>query len=240
MYQKEPHFYTSNQYLTSIFNPSFLISMSLLTDFLDSFFVAMHEVVPTLVYYHSGLALFAIDKKLKSIFRRNSASLTNDVLDIWSNYNQVRDLVSKADRLFGPLVVVNIGFKVLITCTAAYSALYYLFNNNNGYSTEDASRAASFLSTTFVVFILQLSTSIIFSSKIQEAAENLKMVTGEVYNRYWKFMEPEAREALRAFRSELENGMVANPLNLFHITPSLLLNIMGLVVTYVIVLLQTK
>ena len=245
-YQNDPPFYTSNHYLKSLFNSPFLISVSLLTDFLAGFFVAMHEVVPTLVYYHSGLALFAIDKKLKSIFLitvimpvRNLVS-TNDILDIWSNYNQVRDLISKADQLFGPIVVVNIGYKVLIACTSAYSALYYLFNKNDGYPVDDTSRVASFLSITFIVFILQLSTNVILSSNIQRASENLNMVTGDVYNRYWKLMEPETREVFRAFRSELENAMVAHPLNLFHITPSLLLNIMGLVVTYVIVLLQTK
>ncbi len=193
------------------------------------------------------MALFAIYHKLESFFhsnlcmaRRNTAS-TSDILDIWSNYNQVRDLTIQADGLFGPLFLVNIGYKFLIICTCAYSSFYYVFNKNDtSYSAEYASQAALILSSILVVLLLNLCTNVIFCSNLLRASEKLKSLTSDLSHRHWRLMEPEAKDALRAFRSEQEKDLVACPMNLFCITPSLLLNMTGLVVTYVVVLLQAK
>ena len=198
----------------------------------------MGEMIPTFVYYHSGIALFAIGQEIKS--HQRSLTSENSILTIWSHYNQVRELTTKADQLFGSLVVTNIGFRFSLICTCAYSALYYVFQNNVTSPVDNSRPVAILLSTNLVVFIVQVSTNVIFSSNLVRASESLKKVTGDVYQRYWKVMEPETREVLRAFRSEQEKELVACPLNLFHVTPSLLLNMTGLVVTYVIVLIQAK
>lgn len=213
------------------------MSVSLFTNLLVVFYVHLDEIVPIFVYYHSGIALFAIGQEIKS--PRNLAS-TNGILNIWSHYNQVRELTIKADQLFGSLIVTNIGRKFALICTCAYSTLYYVFETDERLSSDYSRPLAIMLTIGLIVFIVELSTSVIFSSNLVRASENLKIVTGDVYNRYWKLMEPEARETLRAFRAEQENELVACPLNLFHITPSLLLSMTGLIVTYTIVLLQAN
>jgi len=239
IYPHSPRSYTSNHYLKSLFGPHFLVFVSLLTNFAVIFFVLMGEMVPTFVYYHSGITLFAIGQEIESQHRRNSTS-ENSILTIWSHYNQVRELATKADQLFGSLVVTNIGFRFALICTCAYSALYYVFQNNLRSPVDNSRPVAIILSTNLVVFIVQLSTNVIFSSNLGRASENLKQVTGNMHQSYWKLMTPETREVFRAFRSEQEKDLVACPLNLFNITPSLLLNMAGLIVTYVIVLLQAK
>lgn len=238
LYPHSPRSYTSNHYLKSLFGSHFLVFVSLLTNFTVIFFVLMGEMIPTFVYYHSGIALFTISQELESNQRHFTSG--NAILTIWSHYNQVRELTTKADQLFGYLVVTNIGFRFSLICTCAYSALYYVFQNNSNFSADYSRPVAIILSTNLVIFIVQLSTNVIFSSNLVRASENLKHVTGNMYQYYWKLMKPKTREVFRAFRSEQEKDLVACPFNLFNITPSLLLNMAGLVVTYVIVLLQAK
>lgn len=248
----EPYFYTSNETLKDMCSSPFLLFLSLLTYFIMSCLLLMVEIVPPLIYYHSGMVLFAIGQELKYRLlctrqtQKESASVIcpertenySLILSIWSKYDEARKIVTKANRLFGFLLINNIGTKFSVVCTVSYSTLYYLFQNKN--LSTYTNRITLILAANLTVYILRISTTVIFSSYLLRAAENLKIETSSILRRGWRFMEPEAREAMKAFRTEQERELVACPLNLFRITPSLMLTMAGFIVSYVIVLLQTK
>jgi len=260
-FSDEPYFYTNSKSLRDLFSPAFLVVISMITYSLVSFFILMVDIIPTLVYYHSGLALLAIYQELKlrlisstkSANHRASLSILeypeqvpshNIILSVWSRYDQVRQMVTKTDQLFGALLLNNIGTKFFLICTLAYSTLYYLFQNNKNKADDSigmsSSKAVRILVANLIVYILRLSTMVVFSSHLLEAAETVRMETSSLFRRCWGSVDPETRNAMRAFRVEQERELVAFPSNLFRITPSLLLTMTGLIVSYVIVLLQAK
>jgi len=133
IYPNGRRIYTSNQYLKSLFGQQFLVFLSLLTNSVVVSFINLNEMVPIFVCYQSGIALFTICQEMKSL--RNLAS-TNDILRIWSHYNQVRESTIKADQLYGFLIVTNIGRKFSLICACAYSTLYYVFQKNEIVSSD--------------------------------------------------------------------------------------------------------
>lgn len=66
------------------------------------FFFYLDKMVSTFVYYHSGIALFAIGEEIKSSQKFKS---TIDILNIWSNHS-VTSALSMAGLIVTYIIVL--------------------------------------------------------------------------------------------------------------------------------------
>lgn len=89
--------------------------------------------------------------------------------------------------------------------------------------------------------ILRFTTTILLCSKIHRANESLQSKISRYLAVTWFRLKPKERQFFTAFLVRVQDrGTVASPLGLYPIRPSILLALLSLLVTYLIVLLQSS
>ena len=255
----ESHLLNDYPMLTNIVGPQVLLGTHLITIVYMWIFLSMTDFVPSFVFYHQGLALCRLEKDLTAVFEQLEAQQQNEsnliisctpivdkvddkecfglaVRHIWSRFEGLAVMVKRANHLFGHLIVAGHGVTLFMVCILLYSILYNLKN----YADHEAALIS--FTANLVSFAVRLVSCALITSKLHSKAIVLREGLAQSLNRHWDQIPIEDRNVLIAFlgRIQQDSVVVASPLGLYNITASILLSILGLIVSYVIVLLQSK
>ena len=130
-------------------------------------------------------------------------------------------------------------WEVFMITSLIYSVFYNLEDALKTQSTENKPLLAYFFNV--IALIFRFTSSILMSSQLHQSVNKLHAVLNYLLGHNWDKMAKEERKLLRSFLTRLQSDqLVASPLGLYYITPTTLLTVFGLVVSYVIVLLQSK
>jgi len=226
----------------------------------------LSDLVPIFVYYHAALHLTSIGEDLlQTSFENSDNSKTNtisvstssssalhpprfcNIYAAWQRYDRVRHLVERADDLFGLIVLINLGMKLFSVCIITYSILkknrltgLSVSMNNDRQDRDWENLYLNILVTNLIIFLSRLILLVFGFSKLHQASEKLRKGVNALLNQYWCSLNKEPRQILVVFKAELSEDQLAPcPLGLFRITPSILLTMMGLAVSYIVILLQS-
>ena len=103
----------------------------------------MGEIVPAFVFYHTSLSIQALEEASKKIFaaitnRMNTVSIIEEhktgteerIMQIWSLYEKVRNVVSRANHLLGPFILLSNGSEFIMISCMSYS-IHIQFQNHS-------------------------------------------------------------------------------------------------------------
>lgn len=226
--------------MLDIFPLEFLLTFEVVTFLLLMFYQTLADLIPSFIYCHTGAAITAIldeinDKK-DTIFtgiNTDGAELMDPcriLLEIWSKYYRIRQLVRRANDLFGWMLLIDFGIKFYMMVSLLYYELYF----------------GIFTLITTIAFLLVLLTCVIrlvngvsLITEVESSREQLIFQMSIHYNTYWLDMESKVRKVYSAFKSEVSSDqLAASPMGLFNINAGLLLSILSLTVTYLVILFQ--
>ena len=175
-------------------------------------------------------------KKLPSI-ESLTCELDIPIRRVWTRYEKVGKMVSRADSLFGSFLIYGQVVAVLITTLVVYSILY---NLGDALKMRTVGPILSYiLILTAVVF--RFSSSVIISSQLHSSVTKFLSALNDLMSKHWNRITKEDRELLRSFMWSIQSDpLVASPLGVYKVTPSVLVSVLSVVVSYVIVLLQSK
>ena len=243
-------------------------AVHLVTVILIWILTCLGEFIPSFTYYHAALAVSCLENDVKALFDdadefcfRSRISLLADKLNadplmkkspsiesltceldipirrVWTRYENVGKMVSRADSLFGSFLIYGQVVAVLITTILVYSILYNL---------GDALRLRTvgpILSNIFILtgVVFRFSSSVIISSQLHRSVSKFRAALNYLMSKHWNRITKEDRELLRSFMWSIQSDpLVASPLGVYKVTPSVLVSVLSVVVSYVIVLLQSK
>ncbi len=117
--------------------------------------------------------------------------------------------------------------------------LYFCLNALNGVTADNSNVPNTF--TNMMCFVFRLIVCVLLPAKLDYFNVRLKANLTRLLSRHWDRIPQGDREILTVFLSRLQNDRVAAcPSSLYYITFNFLLNVAGLVVSYEIILLQSK
>lgn len=173
----------------------------------------------------------------KTLLKSSSCEVSVSIQLIWSRFDNIDQMINRANSLFGTFLVHGQGVSLFMITALLYSFFYYL---------GDALRLRSAgpilpYAMNFLVIGFRFISSMLISSQLYRSVGKFRMFLNYLLSQHWNQMSKQDRDLLRSFLARLHtDSLVACPLGLYNITPSILLSVVGLVVSYVIVLLQSK
>ncbi len=230
--------------------------------------LSLSDFVPAFVYYHSALAVSCLERDAKKTFLKllrsdevkyisplfvenlNQADScllkrsfkqprdrASSIRLIWVRFESLNQMVGRANYLFGFFMVYGYLVSVFMVTTLLYSVLY---NLEDALKMRFAGSIVAYL-LNFIAMIVRFTSCTILSSQLYRSVEKFSISLNFLLSQHWEELSRGERELLRSFISRLQSDhLVASPLGLFTITTTTFLTVFGLVVSYVIVLLQSK
>jgi hypothetical protein len=232
-------------------------------------FLIIADLVPSFTYYHAALAVTCLEKNVVTFcskhvsnnivlslkllankqlssqdldYRKTLPELSPYELDgyvhlIWKKYDNIDRMVNRANSLFGTFWVCSQGVILFMITALLYSVFYYL---DDALKMQSIDQILPYL-LNFIGLTFRLISSTLISSHLHQRTIQFRGTLNRLLNQHWYQLRKPDRELLRSFLSRLSTDhLVASPLDLYNITPSILLRVLGLVVSYVIVLLQSN
>lgn len=208
------------------------------------------DSVSVLAFFHIALEVRVLLEEFERIFvilnpSSNNEKLPSQLLELnpnflfvthlrqlFDDYETLRHFVKRSNSLFGALWFLNHCMRLSIICIMLYSVLY-MFQS----SPEDAGiYLANLLTNVYELVICTLLTT-----KIYCASDQLRSVLTVLLTKYWDLIPNGERELVFFFIGRLQTDpLAATPLGLYNVTPSFLLTITSLTITYCVILLQSK
>lgn len=188
----------------------------------------MADLVPAWVFYHAGVLLKFMSEEIKG--EREPSRIRRNVREIRLHYETVNTLVNKANKMFGFLMAINHVSMLVMICSLMYTILSMMRCPKvdvYGYI------------AVFIVYIMRLIVCTLMASHLVYSFVELKESLAVTISNETMSHEECNRAVLLLARMK-ESSMTARPLNLYEITPTTLLTIASLIVSYVIVLLQSN
>jgi len=207
---------------------------SMITFFLICIFVGLAELVPAWTYYHIGASLQSLAIQIEDECCFRSSELGQDGKDIMrqlrSIFETISELTDRANRSFGILMILT-----HIVTSFLVSALFYTILSNI--------REPNLNTLTFFMGLVSVSTRLVtctlMSAHVHNSSKRLRVALTIALSR--ETMSPEESNLAAQILSRMkENPLVASPLNLYDITPSLLFTFVSFVLSYVIILLRLR
>jgi hypothetical protein len=173
----------------------------------------------------------------------------------WLYYEAIRKLINESNSRFGSMLLLNHGAMFFVASSNVFSILrWYVVDMyvNNIFKKNIISlfcrryRGMSWLlllvnGMNAVATILRFITTILLCSRLYAAGEHLQSNICRFLAITWFRLKPDERQFFTAFLVRVQDdGIVASPLGLYPIRPSILLALLSLMVTYLIVLLQSS
>ena len=233
----------SNELLSTLF----LSSITAFCYYYHVIYYCMGELMPTLFYYHAGCAIENIERELQDafIFGRLSAghstvSVTNVdnqpnrasklFRGVWKKYETVFQFVKRANKLFAFSIICRHFTWFVLRCLAVYTIL-------------KMSNSLDTISKFFTVLnLIELLRAVLVNrliSYLYSSRDLLRDTIAALLSQKWQLLSEDDRNLLIVFQSRLVDGILTiSPFNLYTVSPSNLLSMLSLIVTYIIVLLQ--
>ncbi len=236
--------------------PEIIEAFEIIAFFCVMLYQTVTDLAPAFIYYHCGTGLITIANELGTLLPTNPTNTKNmeenqvvtlplngklshqeahekccRVHLIWSKYNELHDLVKRADFLLGSVIIVDYGIKFSMVCLLIFSGLH-------NYFTVPTIETATPFGIAFF-YLLRFSYCIHLKSNLYKNLQLLLHRMSHIHNRHWFKFDVEERKTFSTFQDQVNRDqLTATPSNLFTITPSLLLTLLSLTITYVIILLQ--
>lgn len=163
---------------------------------------------------------------------------TRKIEEMFHRFRCISEAVDRANYLFGTPFLVAHGVFLFLICSLVYSILYYLpetFTDQKpdsfvGTHTINAAVLGfRFVAVSWVA--CELSTS------VNELRSSLCFLIGE----NWSCIGKDERECIVFFLNTVtHSNLAARPRDLYSVTSSFFLSVLGIVLSYVIVLVQSK
>ncbi len=202
------------------------------------------DLVPSFFYSHVSSTIQSLERELVELFRdgrKNNASSNfqeefgRTVRSVWTRFEGLSLLVERANWLFGSIMFLSHGVCVFMISTL----LYYCLSAVNGLVADTSNVPNAFVN--MMGFVSRLIICVVLPAKLDFHNVRLRATLTRLLNRHWDRISQGDRDILIVFLSRLQNDRVAAcPSSLYYITCNFLLNICGLVVSYEIILLQSK
>lgn len=200
--------------------------LQLITFVIGWIFVLLADLVPAWTFYHAGLALQSIENHIE-VLRPSS------IQRIRFHYEMVSRLVEKVNQIFGGLIVLDHMTLFSMICALLYNILKTFRDPN-----ADTVR----FSIGFVFFVLRLTVPILMASHLHTSSFKLRAALSAAITNEAIVMNSEesSHRSILLLNWMNQNPLAARPLNLYNIHPTILMTMTSLVISYVIVLLQSK
>ena len=91
-----------------------------------------------------------------------------------------------------------------------------------------------------MIFVIRLLVSILWAAHLDTSSDYFKMTVSNVLSREDQKNSEDGKHCEIFLLRVRENPLAAEPLNLYRTKPSLLLTLANLIITYVVILLQSK
>lgn len=227
--------------VTSVIHISNIALILLLTNLADA--------VPGLIFYHAGFEVRVLQEEIQHLFATlrfsaNSTKLVNasgfhsnrvfatKLRQICDCFEIIRKFVFRANTLFGLPVLLNHGIKFFLTLASLYSTVIF-------FRTTPVSSGVYF--AILVGNLYDFVHCTLLSAQPYCDCERLRAVLGGLLSEYWDLVPKEERDLLVVFLSRLQSDpLAAIPGGLYKITPSILLTMTSLTMTYLVILLQSN
>lgn len=137
-----PFFFTSDPFLSRVFNSLFLQIVQVSAFVLVSLYVMLIDLVPSFTYYHAGCLVESKGDRIicSAHSPLNDTNYTENknkedenpnfswIQKSWTEYKELHGLIEWADSLFGSLILFGNGVKLVLICLFSCVALKYLAN----------------------------------------------------------------------------------------------------------------
>lgn len=227
----------------AVFQVLFTVPVSWIFQFLS-------DAVPGLVFHHSAVVLQSLKNELENVFlmpvlttsSKLKANETNGRFtspfckrfrNIWAQYETLSVLTKRANKVFSLVIVTDHLVKLFMICTLLFGFLNTLRN-------PTLNSIVTYISGSSI-FLFRLVACCFLSAKVYSVSHELKESVSANMGVYCHLLSQEECEFVALFLSRLDRDeLAARPYNLYAITPPTLLSLASAIITYVIVLLQSK
>ena len=205
-------------------------------------FIAIIDIVPILVYYHAAKLIDSLENEIRQL--RDSTKvlsivnlkreMSREIQSIWVRFERIRAMIGRANDLFGPTIILNHGGMFYVNCTIAFCLFDML---------KDPEEAGGFPSFVigFFFFATRFYFGVYFMSQVYCSTGRLVASVSELSAQWCNSPVENDRHVIRSFLGRIQNiRLAACPSGYYDITPSILLTLLSLTISYIIVLLQTK
>ena len=206
-----------------LFTIAALVSTALLFSIMIG---SLTTFIAVIAFHHAALIV-------SSLAEEWNAQLENQeyMQVIWQKYERILHLVDRTNKLFGTVLLTQCFHLVLAACLS----IFYVME-------QFQKSGAVFSLTSFALG--NISLLIIFNwilSQLYFSTNKLKKLAADVSSRKWHQLGEAERHLLVILRTRLNrDDMAVRPMNLFHVNPTNLLSILGMVLNYIVVLAQSR
>lgn len=196
--------------------------------------VTMSDLVPAWTFYHAGIALQSLALEVEQFFTKPFALLEKNctglvIRQVLRRYETVVRLTERANDLFSLWIAVGHVALFFMICALAYTVMSRIKN---------AEFEVFLYAMGLVFFIVRLAAPILMTSYVGSSYIRLKVVLSMALTN--DTLDREDRHRMKALLCRVkESPLAARPFNLYEISRSTLLTMTSLIVSYVIILLQS-
>ena len=206
------------------------------------------DLVPGMIFHCTGKVLRLLEKELKDNFDislvcpKTPFSVTSNtsffptpfcirLRKIWFKYEIVNNMLERANQIFGTLIFVDHAIKFFMTCSFSFLLLYLP-------TAQDSNHDSVTIAVAFA-FTFRFITSILLSAQLEISSNGLAGSVGTCLGVYNDQLTQRERKIVALLVNRLKKyQLAARPLDLYNINSSIFLTIIGLGISYVIVLLS--
>ena len=192
--------------------------------------LSLADLVPALIFAYSARILNALNSEVERHF--SVGDYVQGMRRTWLRYETLSQLTDKANRLFGWLIFIDYAVKFSMICVLFYVLCRNFFN-------QDADSFTFLFGA--ISYIFRLVACNILASRLHSESIRFESTVSSLVSLNCIDMTGQEREIIGFFLRRLEqNPLGAQVLGMIEITPKILLTMTSLIISYVIVLLQSK
>jgi len=226
----------ANYYPHLVQNESYLIWLrfqTIFSDFLFLIFCPLVDKVPALVYYHSAKIVEGFKFEVLCELA-HEGSKSGIIYNLWSRFEALKVMVQRADRIFGPLVILCQGFLFFNICGFVYIYLEMAMKNM-------IQGLPIYFWFYLISPLLRLLFTVCFTIQLECSSSELSSTVALYFNKRLHCFDDEERQMTLYFLNRLNQiKLAACPSGFYRIKPSIFLTMLSLILTYTILLLQTN